>query len=75
MRNQEKIVTSKPLNNYKNLLANFGFVQTHRSHIINPNYVVGYNKEQSEINLEGNISIPLSRRKKNDILEALFSIE
>ncbi len=75
MQNEEKVVTSKPLNNYKDLLTSFGFIQTHRSHIINPQHVIGYNKEQNEINLEGNVNIPLSRRKKNDILKALFSIQ
>ena len=75
LTNGEKIVASKPLNSYKALLANFGFVQTHRSHLVNPGFVIGYNKDHNLISLSNGAQIPLSRRKKNEILQVLFPVD
>ncbi|MBT1690755.1 LytR/AlgR family response regulator transcription factor [Dawidia soli] len=64
-----KIIVSKPLKNYEDMLLPPLFFRVHQSHLINVHYIQSYSKE-GLILMKDKTSIPLSRTKK----EAFFKL-
>lgn len=68
----QELVISTTLKYYEELLAGYGFYRVHQSHIINLKHLVKYNKrEGGEAVLKGSVSVPVSSRKKEGLLELL----
>ena len=44
MDNGKKFTMSKTLKYYENLLTEFGFLRTHKSHLVNIDHIVKYKK-------------------------------
>lgn len=62
---QKKILVSKALKEYDNLLSNFNFFRVHKSYLVNLEKIVQYNKQDGgTIVLANNIEIPVAMRKK-----------
>lgn len=74
--NDRKIVVSKTLSEIeKSLNPNF-FMRIHKSYNVNMNYVMRYsNIEGSELVLRNESKLPISRRKKNEVLEAISNLK
>ena len=73
--NLKKIVISKPLKEYEELLEPFGFIRPHHSHIINTNKILRFDKvDGGSLIMQNNDEIPVSHRKKTQILKVLDSI-
>lgn len=73
--NKEKIIISKTIKEYDELLAPFGFLRTHQSHLVNSLYIKRFDKNDGGVLvLEDNNSVPVSQRKKDYILEFLKSM-
>lgn len=73
--NKEKIIISKTIKEYDELLAPFGFLRTHQSHLVNSLYIKRFDKNDGGVLvLEDNNSVPVSQRKKDYILEYLKSM-
>jgi two-component system LytT family response regulator len=53
------------------LLQEFGFVRAHKTHLVNLNYVVAFLKSGSLLNLKNGEQIPVSRRRKENVMERL----
>ncbi|MBN8698560.1 MAG: response regulator transcription factor [Chitinophagales bacterium] len=71
-RDQPTICSSVNLGEYEMLLANYSFCRVHHSFLVNKEHVKQYNKgEGGELLLENNMTIPVSRRKKQEVLEWL----
>ncbi len=69
MKNDKKILVSKGLAEYDNLLSSCGFVRTHQSHLVNINFIQSYEKtEGGYILMQDGIRIPVSNRKKENII-------
>jgi two-component system LytT family response regulator len=70
--NRSRMV-SKNLKYFENVLVeNQNFVRPHRSYLVNVNFVTGYSKsEGGYLNLKNNARIPVSRERKQAILEIL----
>jgi len=67
-----KITVSKPLKNFDEMLNEFGFIRTHKSHLININFIASYEKtEGGYIIMKNKTTIPVSFRKKDFVLEQL----
>ncbi|NVJ88392.1 MAG: response regulator transcription factor [Flavobacteriaceae bacterium] len=67
-----KIVTSKTLKHYSILLISLGFMRTHQSYLVNKSYIKEYIKSDGGyLLLKNNVTIPISTRKKNNILAEL----
>ena len=49
MANSEKLLVSKSLKEYADLLRPSGFLRTHQSHLVNPKYVKSWLKEDGGI--------------------------
>jgi DNA-binding LytR/AlgR family response regulator len=52
-------------------LLPFGFLQIHRSYLVNPYYI--YRIDMNEVLLDNGQKLPLSRRRREQITEAFFA--
>lgn len=70
--NNEKIVISKTIKEYEELLKPYGFLRTHQSHLVNKACIKRFDKSEGGILiLDNNDSVPVSQRKKEHIIEML----
>lgn len=70
----EKIVVSKSLKEYADLLVPNGFLRTHQSHLINPAFVKSWLKEDGGVLLlTSGKKIPISKPNKDIVKQALQS--
>lgn len=68
----EKILVSKSLKEYADLLRPCGFLRTHQSHLVNPKYVKSWLKEDGGILLlTSGQKIPVSKPNKEAVKKAL----
>lgn len=68
----ETIVVSRPIFEYADLLADYGFIRCHQSHLVNLKYVKSLLKDDGGyLLLEDNTKIPISRNKKEAVLATL----
>jgi len=63
-----KIVTSKIIKDYEDVLSEPDFLRTHQSYLVNFRYVNKYRKDGFLI-LKNGIEIPVATRKKEAIME------
>lgn len=71
----QKIMVSKNLREYEELLPSEHFIRPHHSYLINLNHVVRYDKNEKNalISIEGH-NIPVSSRRKDQIIQFLKNI-
>lgn len=68
----EKILVSKSLKEYADLLRPNGFLRTHQSHLVNPKYVKSWLKEDGGVLLlMSGEKIPISKPNKDTVKQAL----
>jgi two-component system, LytTR family, response regulator len=68
LSNGEKILTSKPIFEYEEMLQDYGFVRCHQSHLVNKTFVKSWIKEEGGyLLMEDNTQIPISRNKKEGL--------
>lgn len=70
----DKVVTTRPLKEYDELLADRFFVRTHQSYLINEIYIDRYYHQEGIIYLKDATEIPVSRRKKEMIDQYLKTL-
>ncbi|MEO7531323.1 MAG: LytTR family DNA-binding domain-containing protein [Sediminibacterium sp.] len=62
---REKIMTSKPIFEYEEILAPYGFIRCHQSHLVNKKHVKSWVKEEGGyLLLDDATQVPISRQKK-----------
>ncbi len=67
---QKKHVVSQPMKEYEDILSEYGFIRIHKSHLINMAYIESFDKaDGGSVILKDKTEIPVSRRKKNELLE------
>lgn len=72
----QKIVVSKPIFEYEELLKDYGFIRCHQSHLINKSKVKSWIKEDGGyLLLDDGSQIPISRNKKESVTEALMFLK
>ena len=72
LNNGEKIIVSKTLKEYDEMLTPFNFFRIHKSHLINLKYLERYKKgEGGYVIMEDGAELEVSRRRKEDFLAAL----
>ncbi len=72
LTSREKIVVSKTLKEFEDMLESKGFFRTHKSHIINLTFLKKYIKGEGGIAvMEDSSEITVSRRRKEEFLEVL----
>lgn len=72
IKNSKNILVSKTLKYYAEMLKDNGFIRVHQSHLINKNYIKEYIKSDGGyLLLDNNKSIPVSTRKRAEVLQLL----
>ncbi len=72
LENSERIVSSKSLKVYENLLVEHGFFRVHQSHLVDLKRIKKViSTDGLFVKLENDVLLNLSRRKKNDLLNKL----
>lgn len=68
----KKLLISKPLKEFEDLLCNNGFERIHHSHIINLNHLISFIfKDGGYVIMSDKSSLPVSKRKKASLMEYL----
>jgi two-component system LytT family response regulator len=71
----EKIVVSKTLKEYDELLRTYGFFRVHQSHLINLTFVKRFEKSDGGyLVMKDNSKVPVSFRKKDDLMKLFKSL-
>jgi two-component system, LytTR family, response regulator len=70
----DKMVTSKPLKEYDELLSDTFFLRTHQSYLVNELYIDRYYPQEGIIYLKDATEIPVSSRKKEMIDQYLKNL-
>ncbi|MGO3109679.1 MAG: LytR/AlgR family response regulator transcription factor [Sphingobacterium sp.] len=72
LSSDERIMVSKSLKEYADLLCPNGFLRTHQSHLVNPKYIKSWLKEDGGILLlMSGEKIPISKPNKETVKQAL----
>jgi two-component system LytT family response regulator len=76
LENREKMLISKTLKEFEELLKDHGFIRLHQSHLINSAYIKSYQKSDGGyITMNDGTTIPISRTKKNEIIALIKSLK
>jgi two-component system, LytTR family, response regulator len=71
--NNTKIVTAKILKEFTELLQPFGFVRTHRAHLVNRQHIAHVKADGSIIMKDASVA-EISRRMKSGVMRALKAV-
>lgn len=63
-----RIVSSYNIGKFAQMLSGYNFYMTHKSHLINTDFISSY-KNEGIVILHDGAEVPVSRRKKNDFIE------
>jgi len=75
LSNNSKILISKTLKEYDELLKDYNFIRIHKSHLINIDCIIKYEKRDSGVvYLNDGSKIPVSHRKKDLVVRALNNL-
>ncbi len=73
IKNQQRITSTKTLKFYEQLLSENRFLRIHQKYLVNLNYIRKYLKEDGGyVLLTDNSKLEVSRRKKEDLMDALL---
>jgi two-component system LytT family response regulator len=68
LKDNKKILSSKTLKEYDDIMPDDIFVRVHQSHLVNLNYVALYNRDGTII-LKNKDAVPVSIRKRSEFVE------
>jgi len=69
----EKLLVSKPIYEYEEILSDYHFIRCHQSHLVNRKYIKSWVKEDGGyLLLDDKTQIPVSRQKKETLKELLM---
>ncbi|MFZ4705106.1 MAG: LytR/AlgR family response regulator transcription factor [Bacteroidales bacterium] len=72
--NGEKILVSHSIKEYDDILLSMNFIRLHQSYSINLKHLKRYDKEENEAVMSDNSKIPVSHRRKEELMRLLMSI-
>lgn len=69
LKGGEKVVASKTIRHFEDILTPLGFIRPHQSYVINTKHIEQYNKKDGGYLVMSNgASIPVSRNRKEEVL-------
>ena len=75
LRDGRKLLISKTLKEYAELLEPSGFFRSHQSHLINLSFFDHYDKRDGgTIRMKDGATLPLATRKKDQLIQVLRSL-
>ena|SRR6187455_990948 len=69
LENQRPILMAKVLSEYEKILEHYGFIRTHRSHLVNWQHIADV--RMNEVVMDDQSTADISRRKRKEVLNAL----
>lgn len=66
-----RIMVSKIIKEFDELLADAGFLRVHQSHLINLEHLYYFEKSESQIVMKDQSAVPVSNRKRDHLMELL----
>lgn len=69
--NKKPFIASKTLKHFEEMLDEFKFIRTHKSHLINPRHITRISNDNEFILLTDGSKVEVSRRKKDEVLQQL----
>jgi two-component system LytT family response regulator len=68
LASREKIIVSKPIYEYEEILNEYGFIRCHQSHLVNKKFVKSWVKEDGGyLLLQDGTQLPVSRNKRDHV--------
>lgn len=64
-------IASKTLKHFEEMLEEFNFIRTHKSHLVNPKHITHVTSDNENILLTDGSRVEVSRRKKDEVLQQL----
>ncbi|MEO7523048.1 MAG: LytTR family transcriptional regulator DNA-binding domain-containing protein, partial [Ferruginibacter sp.] len=64
-------IASKTLKHFEEMLDDFQFIRTHKSHLVNPRHITRVSNDNEFVILTDGSKVEVSRRKKDDVLQQL----
>lgn len=75
LANNDKVLVSKPLKEYDELLSPHRFIRCHQTHLVNPVFVKSFLKEDGgSLLMNSGTKIPVSKQKKEYVKERLAKV-
>jgi two-component system, LytTR family, response regulator len=72
LSNNEKLYVTKTLKNFDDMLQEHNFIRVHQSHLINLDYLLEFSKKEGGfLKMKNGDEVPVSSRKKSEIMEIL----
>ncbi|MDD5507873.1 MAG: LytTR family DNA-binding domain-containing protein [Bacteroidales bacterium] len=66
------LLVSKTLKEFEELLKDHDFIRPHKSHLVNPGFIRGYQRQEGgQILMTDGSTIPVSRRKREQVLRMI----
>ena len=73
LKDRKKIVVSRQLKEFDELLSEAGFVRIHQSHLVNIQFIFCFEKAENCVTMRDQSVIPVSLRKRESLLSILNS--
>lgn len=64
-------IASKTLKHFEEMLEEFHFIRTHKSHLVNPKHIARISSDNEQLLLSDGSHVEVSRRKKEEVLQQL----
>jgi two-component system LytT family response regulator len=71
LTNRRPFVASKTLKHFEEMLQEFQFIRTHKSHLVNQTHIKGMTSDREFVVLSDESKVEISRRKKEEVMELL----
>ncbi len=69
--NKKPFIASKTLKHFEEMLDEFHFIRTHKSHLVNPKHITRISNDNEFVLLTDGSKVEVSRRKKEEVLQQL----
>ena len=69
--NKRPFIASKTLKHFEEMLDEFGFIRTHKSHLVNPKHITRISSDNGFVLLSDGTKVEVSRRKKDEVQQQL----
>ena len=69
--NKKPFIASKTLKHFEEMLDEFKFIRTHKSHLVNPRHITRISNDNEFVLLSDGSKVEVSRRKKEEVLQQL----
>ncbi|WP_439557597.1 LytR/AlgR family response regulator transcription factor [Dyadobacter sp.] len=71
LKDNKTFIASKTLKHFEDMLVDFKFVRTHKSHLVNLEYIVRISSNNEYLILADGSLVEVSRRRKDEVQQQL----